>query len=211
MASIFNSLCGESGVITQINEAQDEIRQVVTAGKNAISAVEGFVNDVETLSDAVKNNPGVVQRRLQQDLFNILSEEALANPDGTIAQLLELRDAYQDAGPAIDRVIENVEQFIRDPLNTPLNLCKDIPNIVKVGDQVVELAQSATTPDGPPSPPGKDDLTSRIGLSDFQTIPRFPSRSIKDAFEVAGRYSGPLGPGAANEAALSNTSATNSQ
>jgi len=208
MASIFDSLCGESGIVNQINEAQDEIRQVVTAGKNAISAVEGFVNDVETLSDAVKNNPGVVQRRLQQDLFNILTEEALANPGGTVAQLLELKDAYEDAGPAIDRVIENVEQFIKDPLNTPLNLCKDIPNIIKVGDQVVELAQSASTPDGPPSPPDKDDLTSQIGLSDFQTIPRFPTQSISDAFEAAGRYSGPLGPGAANEAALANTQET---
>jgi len=208
MASIFDSLCGESGIVNQINEAQDEIRQVVTAGKNAISAVEGFVNDVETLSDAVKNNPGVVQRRLQQDLFNILTEEALAIPGGTVAQLLELKDAYEDAGPAIDRVIENVEQSIKDPLNTPLNLCKDIPNIIKVGDQVVELAQSASTPDGPPSPPDKDDLTSQIGLSDFQTIPRFPTQSISDAFEAAGRYSGPLGPGAANEAALANTQET---
>jgi len=205
MASLFDSLCGESGIVNQINETQKEINQVLTAGKNAINAVKGFAEEVETLSDAVKNNPGVVQRRLQEDLFNILSEEALSNPGGTIAQLLELRDAYQDAGPAIDRVIENVEQFIRDPLNTPLNLCKDIPNIVKVGEEVVELAQPATTPDGPPEPPEKDDLTSRIGLSDFETIPRFPTRSIKDAFEAAGRYSGPLGPGAANEAALANT------
>lgn len=205
MASIFDSLCGESGIVNQITETQNEIREVLAAGKNAINAVEDFVSDIETLSDAVKNNPGVVQRRLQQDIFNILSEEALANPEGTIAQLLEVQDAYQDAGPAVDRVIENIQQFIRDPLNTPLNLCKDIPNIVKVGDEVVELAQSATTPDGPPSPPDKDDLTSRVGLSDFQTIPRFPTRSITQAFEVAGRYTGPLGPGAANEAALANT------
>ena len=205
MTSIFDSLCGESGIVNQISEAQKEINQALAAGKNAINSVEDFVAEVETLSDAVKNNPGVVQRRLQQDLYNILSEEALGNPEGTVAQLLEIRDAYQDAGPAVDRVIENVEQFIKDPLNTPLNLCRDIPNIVKVGEEVVELAQPAQTPDGPPQPPEKDDISSRVGLSDFQTIPRFPTQSIKDAIDTAGRYTGPLGPGSANESALANT------
>jgi len=141
MASIFDSLCGESGVVNQINDAQDQIREVVTGGKNAISQVKRFANDVENLQDAIENQPGVVTRRLQEDLFNLLSREALANPTGTIAKLLEIRAAYQEAGPAIDRIIENVQQFIEDPLNTPLNLCEDIPNIVKVGDAVKELAQ----------------------------------------------------------------------
>ena len=202
MASIFDSLCGESGVVNQINETQDKIREAVTSGKNAINSVKNFANEVETLQDAIQNNPGVVERRLQEDLFNLLSEEALRNPTGTIAQLLEIRAAYQAAGPAVDRIIENVEQFIRDPLNTPLNLCEDIPNIVKVGEEVKELAQPSVVPDGPPSPGDKQPFTKEIGLSDFEIIPRFPTRSISDAVESAGRFTGQPGPGDANAAAI---------
>jgi hypothetical protein len=202
MASIFDSLCGESGIVNQISEAQDEIRQVTTAGKNAINSVKRFTEDVETLSDAIQNQPGVVTRRLQEDLFNILSREALANPGGAIAQLLAVRAAYQEAGPAIDRIIENVEQFIRDPLNTPLNLCEDIPNIVKVGEEVRELAQPGVVPDKPPNRADKELFTKEIGLSDFETIPRFPGQSISEAVEAAGRFTGQPGPGDANAAAI---------
>jgi len=202
MADIFDTLCGESGVVNQINEAQDEIRQVVTAGKNAINDVKRFANDIENLQDAIENQPGVVTRRLQEDIKNLLTEEALRNPGGTIAQLLEIRAAYQAAGPAIERIIENVEQFIKDPLNTPLNLCEDIPNVVKVGEEVFELAQPSVVPDKPPEREEKDNFTKNIGLSDFQIIPRFPTKSISGAVEAAGRYSGPLAPGAANEAAI---------
>jgi len=201
MASIFDSLCGESGLVNQITEAQDQIREQVTAGKNAINAVKGFVEDVETLSDTIQNQPGVVTRRLQEDVFNILSQEALNNPQGTIARLLELRATYQGAEAAIDRMIENIEQFLRDPLNTPLDICKDIPNIVKLGDQVAEFASPSVTPDKPPEPPSIEDLTTAIGESDIQTIPRFPSQTIKNSIETAGRYSGDLVPGAADEAA----------
>jgi len=202
MASIFDSLCGESGLVNQITEAQDEIRQLTTAGKNAINSVKTFADEVETLSDAIQNQPGVVTRRLQEDIFNILTREALANPGGTIAQLLEIRAAYQAAGPAIDRIIENIEQFIRDPLNTPLNLCEDIPNIVKVGEEVRELAQPAVVPDKPPGQADKELFTKDIGLSDFETIPRFPGQSISEAVEAAGRFTGQPGPGDANAAAI---------
>lgn len=202
MADIFDQLCGESGLVNQITEVQNEIREAVTAGKNAISQVKQFASDVENLADTIQNQPGVVERRLQEDIKNLLTEEALRNPTGTVAQLLEIRAAYQEAGPAIDRVIENVQQFIEDPLNTPLNLCKDIPNIVKAGEEVFELASPAVTPDTPPARPSEDSLEKRIGLSDFETIPRFPSRSIQDAIDIAGRYTGPIGPGAANEAAI---------
>jgi len=202
MADIFDSLCGESGVVNQINDAQDEIRQVVTAGKNAINSVKQFASDVETLQDAIQNQPGVVERRLQEDIKNLLTREALANPAGTIAKLLAIRAAYQAAGPAVERVIENVQQFIEDPLNTPLNLCEDIPNIVKVGEEVKELAQPSVVPDGPPPPADKDDFTKEIGLSDFEIIPRFPTRSISEAVEAAGRFTGQPGPGDANAAAI---------
>jgi hypothetical protein len=178
MADIFDTLCGESGVVNQITETQDQIRQVVTAGKNAISQVKQFANDIEN------------------------SEEALRDPAGTIAQLLAIAAAYQAAGPAIDRIIENVRQFIEDPLNTPLDLCKDIPNIVKVGEEVFEFAQPAVVPDKPPEVEKKDDFTKEIGISDFEIIPRFPTRSISEAVEAAGRFTGQPGPGDANAAAI---------
>ena len=203
MADIFDSLCGESGVVNQINETQDKIRQAVTGGKNAINEIKNFAAEVETLQDAIENSPGVVERRLQEDIKNLLTREALLNPAGTIAKLLAIRAAYQAAGPAVERVIENVEQFIRDPLNTPLNLCKDIPNIVKVGEEVKELAQPSVVPDGPPPPGDKEPFVKEIGLSDFEVLPRFPTRSISEAVEAAGRFSGQPGPGDAIAAAVS--------
>jgi len=202
VADIFDTLCGESGVVNQINETQDKIRQAVTTGKNAINAVKNFAAEVETLQDAIENSPGVVERRLQEDIKNLLTREALANPAGTIAKLLAIRAAYQEAGPAVERIIENVEQFIRDPLNTPLNLCEDIPNIVKVGDEIKELAQPSVVPDGAPEPGDKEPFTKSIGLSDFEVLPRFPTRSISEAVEAAGRFTGQPGPGDANAAAI---------
>ena len=203
MADIFPALCGESGVVNQINEAQDELRQIITAGKNALSEVKRFASDIENLQDAIQNQPGVVERRLQEDIKNLLSREALANPAGTIANLLAIRAAYQAAGPAVDRIIENVEQFIRDPLNTPLNLCEDIPNIVKVGDEVRNLAAPSVVPAGPPPPADKEDFTKEIGISDFEVLPRFPTRSISEAVDAAGRFSGQPTVGSAHEAAIS--------
>lgn len=201
--SIFDALCGESGVVNQINDVQDELRQVITTGKNAISQVKRFASDIENLQDAIQNQPGVVERRLQEDIKNLLSREALANPAGTIANLLAIRAAYQAAGPAVDRIIENVEQFIRDPLNTPLNLCEDIPNIVKVGDEVRNLAAPSVVPDGPVEPGDKEDFTKEIGISDFEVLPRFPTRSISEAVDAAGRFSGQPTVGSAHEAAIS--------
>lgn len=200
--SIVDQLCGESGLVNQITETQNQVREVLTAGKNAINSVKNFAEEIETLSDAIQNQPGVVTRSLQQDILNILSDDALANPEGTIAKVLEVAKAYQDAGAAVDRMVENLQRFIRDPLNTPFNFCKDIPNVVRLGESVVELAEPAKVPDTPPSVPSKDDLLTNVGLSDFQTIPRFPTRSIKEAIEATGRYTGEISPGSANQAAL---------
>jgi len=202
MADIFDTLCGESGVINQITETQDEIRQVVTAGKNAIFQVKQLANDIENIQDALENQPGVVTRRLQEDIKNLLSEEALRDPAGAIASLLAIAAAYQSAGPAVDRIIENVRQFIEDPLNTPLNLCEDIPNIVKVGEEVFDFAQPAVVPDKPPEVERKDDFVKEIGLSDFEIVPRFPTLSIAEAVEAAGRFTGQPSPGDANTAAI---------
>jgi polyhydroxyalkanoate synthesis regulator phasin len=201
MASLFDNLCGESGLVNQITDVQNQIREAVVGGKNAISQIKRFASDVETLADTIQNQPGVVERKLQEDIKNILSEEALANPVGAAAQLLEIRDAYQDAGAAIDRVIENVQQFIEDPLNTPLDLCKDIPNIVKAGESVIDLGAPAETPAGPPAQAEEDSLETKTGNSDISTTPRYLSKSVSNSVETAGRYTGELGPGAANQAA----------
>jgi len=202
MADIFDQLCGENGLVNQITDVQNQIREAVVGGKNAISQVKQFASDVETLADTIQNQPGVVERRLQEDIKNLLTQEALANPAGTVAQLLAIAAAYQAAGPAIDRVVENVQRFIEDPLNTPLDLCKDIPNIVKAGEAVIDLGAPAETPAQPPERAEDAFFQTKVGLSDFQTIPRFPTESIKNAVEIAGRYTGELEPGAANKAAI---------
>lgn len=203
MTQIFDLLCGESGTVNEITQKQDEIREAVTTGKNAIDAVKKTAAEVETLQDAIQNSPGVIERRLQEDIKNLLTQEALANPLGAIRKLLEIRSTYQEAGPAFERVIENVESFIKDPLNTPLNLCDDIPNIVKIGDEIKELELPSVVPDGAPVPAIKEAFTKEIGISDFATVPRFPSEAISDAIEIAGRYSGIPVPGSASEAANS--------
>jgi len=76
-----------------------------------------------------------------------------------------------------------------------------ILNIVKFGDEVRELAQPGVIPDKPPKLPSVEDLTKTVGES-IETIPRFPTRSISEALEAAGRYADEIGPGAAQEAAL---------
>ena len=203
MSSIFDQLCGESGVVNKINETQQEINEILAGGKNAIFTVQQAVNETKTLIQTIKDDPNVVKRRLREDIFNLLSREALANPQGTIAKLLALRAAYQEAGPAIDRVVENVQQFIRDPLNTTLFLCEDIPNIVQVGDRFIELAEPAITSDTPPSFE-IDEIVDTIKGSDIQTIPRFPTPNTLVDMATAGRYDGDLIPGSANKAALAN-------
>lgn len=202
MADIFDSLCGESGVVNQINDTQAEIREAVAQGKNALYSVKKFADDVKTLQDNIENNPEVVERRLQEDIKNLLSQESLANPSGTVAQLLDIRAAYQEAGPAIERVVSNVERFIQDPLGTPLSLCEDIPNIVKVGGEVKELAQPSVVPDKLPKAGDKKPFKKDIGYSDFQVLPRFDSKPISEAIKSAGRFTDQPKDGDANKAAL---------
>jgi hypothetical protein len=199
--SIFDTLCGDSGIITRINEAQELYRTVVTGGKNDLFLIQQEIERIKSLTE-----PDVLKRKLQEDIRNLLSDEALRNPTGTIAQLLEIRAAYQELGPAIDRIIENVEQFIRDPLGTPLELCQDIPNIVRIGDEVRELADPSKTPDESPDTADPEPFDIKEALSKFETVPRFE----KDKFFILNLpddYQSPkqnarIGPGAANRAAL---------
>ena len=202
MSSIFNALCGESGIITQITDAQNQLNELITSGKNDLFLIQRTINEIKELTD-----PEVLKRRLQDDIYRLLSEEALTNPGGTLAQLLEIRAAYQEAGPAVQRALDNVEQFIRDPLGTPLTLCEDIPNIVRVGEEIFELGKPSQTPDSNPSREDSEPFDIVEAVSKFETIPRFE----KDKFQLIGNlpedYEPPkpnvrIGPGAANRAAL---------
>lgn len=198
---IFDTLCGESGIITRINEAQRAYQTILTGGKNDIFLIQQEINRIKELSDS-----DVLKRRLQQDIQNLLSREALRNPAGTVAKLLEIRAAYQELGPAIDRIIENVQQFIRDPLGSPLNLCDDIPNIVRIGDAVRELAKPADTPDESPTPADPEPFDVKQALSKFDTVPRFEKEkffilNLPDDY-VPPKRNVRIGPGAANRAAL---------
>lgn len=218
------NLCGESGLVNQIKDKQAKINEFIALGKNAIFAVTQQVNDIKNLIDAVKDDPDVVERSLQEDLLNILSRASLSNPTGALAQLLQLRRIYQNAGPGIDRIIDNVELFLKDPLNTPLDICKDIPNIIQVKGEFVAKPSPAKVPDPSAIPTDiKDDVTldhktalsikatsSEELLNDFseQDIEmscRFASPDVANDINIAGRYtvqsSCIIPPGAANQAA----------
>ena len=109
-------VCGASGIVANITEGQKQINQLLTEGKNAIYAVKSKVEEAKTFVKTLKEQPEVIKRSLQQDLFNILSEESLRDPGGLAAKILEVRDAYQDAEGSVNRILDNVEQFIRDLL-----------------------------------------------------------------------------------------------
>jgi uncharacterized protein YcbK (DUF882 family) len=218
-------LCGENGVFTQIKKGQDIVVEAVMQGKNFINAVEDIVDQVETFIDAIKNDPDVIKSLLQQTALNLISEAALANPQGVAADILNLRAAYQDAGPAIERVIDNLERFINDPLNTPLDVCNDIPNLVKIGNTFVEFPKKALQPDPNKTPESiiesftkdfenifnnavtksEEDLTSKFEQF-IPTSAKFPLPDVANDIAISGvapvSVAYTLGPGSAQEAAI---------
>lgn len=221
-------LCGENGLINQINSAQRQINEVITQGKNAIGAINGAIQRVKTVSNALKNDPETVLRTIQEDVLQVISEESLRNPAGALAKLLEIKAAYESAGPAVERIIQNVEQFIKDPLNTPLDVCNDIPNLKRLGDAVIEVVQPAKVPAPDASPAEireevakeiEEVLTVEASVSeeDLQTqreqtvptSPRYPTPDVGNDRVLAGRT--PPGrtftprPGDAHAAAIYHT------
>lgn len=153
-------LCGQNGLINQINDAQKLINQYIYLGKNAVGYIQTVIATVKNIAATLKSDPDVILRTIQQDVMGILSEEALKDPNGSLAKLLEIKAAYESAGPAVDRIVSNVQAFIKDPLNTPLSVCDDIPNLKRLGDSVIEAVSPAKVP--PPNESPKDlreDLT----------------------------------------------------
>lgn len=145
--AVTNLLCGQDGIFTRIKEAQNQVQQIVMLGKNFINAVETTIAEIETFIRVLRESPDKIISQLQQEALNIISVTALNNPEGAIAQILELRAKYQEAGPAVQRVLDNLEQFVRDPLNTPLDVCNDIPNLVQIGETFVEFPKKALQAD----------------------------------------------------------------
>ena len=229
--SLTDKLCGENGIFTKIKEVQTEVQEAVTLGKNFINSIENTLDQVQTFVDQIEEAPDKIVSLLQQRAFDILSKVALNNPDGAIADLLELRAAYQNAGPAAQRVLDNLERFIEDPLNNPLDVCNDIPNLVKIGETFVEYPKKAVQAD-----PTKiienikevvvleyEDIfnnpatRAEAALNEaaeqvIRTVPKYPTPDVLNDIIISGRvpvsqaYS--LGPGSAQRAATSQVNRT---
>jgi hypothetical protein len=140
-------LCGQDGIFTQLKSIQDKVMDATMLGKNLIDAVENTITEVQTFIQVFQDSPETIVSILQQTALNLITQEALANPQGIVADILALRAAYESAGPAIQRVIDNLEQFVNDPLNVPLDVCNDIPNLVKIGETFIEFPKKALQPD----------------------------------------------------------------
>jgi len=234
---ITQALCGESGVFTRLKDFQTEINEYVAKGKNFINSVEATITQIENFIDTIEDFPEKIVSLLQQEVFNILSKVALEDSEGAISDLLELRAKYQEAGPAVERILDNLERFIDDPLNTPLDVCNDIPNLVQIGETFVEFPKKALQAD-----PGKeieniketivkeyerifDNPSTRSEKSldeepeqTVRTIPKYPTPDVMNDIIISGRvpidqaYS--LAPGSAHKAAIahaqSNSAVTSS-
>jgi len=219
-------LCGENGLINQINSAQLQINTYIALGKNAINAVEDAIDNVKTIANTLKSDPNTVLRTIQQDVLGIITADSLANPTSASAKLLEIYQAYESGGPAIQRIIDNVQQFIDDPLNTPLDVCNDIPNVKLLGDKVVEVVSAAITPAPDASPieirdeviteheeiltvegtKSEEDIKTQPE-QEIKTSPKYPTPDVSNDIMLAGRLppGRVIGPGAAHEAAISHT------
>jgi uncharacterized protein YcbK (DUF882 family) len=200
------NLCGENGLINEINDVQKQINQYIFLGKNAIAGIQTVITTVKTIAKTLKSDPQVVLRTIQADVLQAVSAEALKDPNSALAKMLEIKGAYESAGPAVDRIISNVEAFIKDPLNTPLDVCNDIPNLKRVGDAVIAVVNPAKVPAPDASPKDiRDDVAvlheeiatvqatvseEELKNSREQTIPtvsRYPVPDVGEDRKLAGR------------------------
>lgn len=231
--AVTDLLCGQNGLFTQIKEAQTEIQQYVMLGKNFVDSIQTTITQIQTYIKAIKETPSIIVSQLQQEALNIITKEALINPEGSLAQILQLRTAYEQAGPAAQRVIDNLERFIKDPLNTPLDVCNDIPNLIKIGEVFIEYPKKAIQADPTKSIENIQEIIKKDYLKIFnnpatssetslskapeqviRTIPRYPVPDVLNDVAIAGRVPinrTTLGPGSAHQAALSQAGNTPSQ
>lgn len=221
-----DALCGSNGIFTVVKDLQNQALQYVALGKNSINQVLEVIDQVQIVMDLIQNSPEILISQLQQEALNIVSQTALANPESALATVLELRAAYQEAGPAAERIIDNVQQFINDPLNTPLDVCNDIPNLIKIGDTFVEFPKKAIQAD----PTKEIENIKETIIKEYETIfdnpttvseekleeqfeqtiptaPKYPLPDVRNDVVLASRIpvTSPItnfAPGSAHEAAL---------
>lgn len=227
-------LCGENGLVNQVTDLQKQINEKIALGKNAIGEIQSKIAEAKTLADTLKNDPDAVTRTLQEDILNLISAESLANPLGLVAQIADIRASYQEAGDAVNRIIENVQQFIENPLSTSLDVCKDIPNITKLGDKIVTLANSAKVPSPDASPTNIKEAVEKyleeklslegtateeiLQIAREQTVPtspKFPTPDVVQDVVNTGRIPAEIaynpGPGQAHRAAVAQATMTREQ
>jgi len=204
---MIDKLCGQSGIITTINDTQNIIKQLSGGGAREAAAIKNAINTFKT---NVKNltDKKILKQRLQAELLLIITTEIRTNPEGIPGKLARLREAYKGGGASVDRAISKVQAFIRDPLNNPIDICNDIDNVVKYGNEVYKIANPAKTPEGNPKRDVFESFDIKESLSKFNPVPRYDTSNIsqmKGAAEsyVSRRKNSRIGPGSANQAALS--------
>lgn len=230
--TITDLACGQEGIFTKIKQIQTFAQQKVMLGINFYNSVLDTINQVQVLIDQLQD-PDLLISLLQQEALNIVSQSILQDPTSAnaLATIANLRAAYQNAGPAAERIIDNLEQFINDPLNTPLDVCNDIPNLIKIGETFVEFPRKALQADptktleniqeaivkeyldifNNPATRGEDSLDEEPEQA-VRTVSKYPVPDVLNDIIISGRvpvsqaYS--LGPGAASRAALSQANTT---
>lgn len=218
--------CGQDGIFTQVKQIQTFVQQQIMVGRNFYNNVLDTIDQVQDVIEQLKE-PDLLISLLQQEALNIVSKTVLENPEDALQSILELRAAYQSAGPAAERIIDNLEQFIKDPLNTPLDVCNDIPNLVKIGETFVEFPRKALQADPSKTLENVKETVIKEYETIFdnpttvseelleeqseQTIPtasKYPLPDIQNDIAVSACVPGgvTLGPGAANRAAYAKAS-----
>ena len=219
--------CGEEGIFTEIKRIQIFAQQKVALGKNIYFEVLDTINQVQTIIEQIQD-PDLLISLLQQEALNIVSQAILNNPTSAnaLATIAELRAAYQSAGPAAERIIDNIQQFINDPLNTSLDVCNDIPNLIKIGETFVLFPAKAIQADPSATlesiqetivneyedifnnPATRaEEILNEFSEQPIRTTSKYPTPDVLNDIIVAGRVpisqAYLLGPGSAHKAAVS--------
>jgi hypothetical protein len=202
-------LCGQSGIITQIINTQKVIKGFIDLGALEILAIKAWVS---TLKINIKNltDKKILKQRLQTEILIIITREIESNPDGIPGRLSRLNEIYRDGGESVNSAIRKVEEFIKDPINNPIDICNDIDNIVKYGNEVYRIATPSKSPDSSPKRDRFESFDIKKGLSKFNPIPRYDSSNISQLSGIAKDYvsksrNSRIGPGSANQMAISRT------
>ena len=224
--TITDLACGQEGIFTKIKQIQTFAQQKVMLGINFYNSVLDTINQVQVIIDQL-SEPDLLISLLQQEALNIVSQSILNDPTSAnaLATIANLSAAYQSAGPAAERIIDNLQQFIEDPLNTPLDVCNDIPNLIKIGETFVEFPSKALQADPTKTLENiqetivkeyetifdnastlSEEKLKEVFEQTIPTAPKYPLPDVTTDIAISGRVpisiATNLGPGTANQAAL---------